>query len=136
MLKKYDICKHFKGKNLLEKNIIGIMEVKLTYTGTSEAFPDVVIYKPLFQNGRSYLKEFLFLSGKISYDKSLDLEGFNHLTCFIREYKELTEELNEEQKKNSNQENRINVLTDEELNFILNQNFIDEKIEYSQKKSR
>ena len=35
MLKKGDLCKHFKGKTLDEKNIYRILEVDVTYSGIS-----------------------------------------------------------------------------------------------------
>lgn len=128
MINKFDICKHFKGESLLEKNIYGIMEVKMTYTGENIKFPDIVLYKPLFHNGKCYIKEFLYLSGRIKYEEDLDLQGFNQVTCFIREYDDLVKELDEDLVEKSHQKRRVEVLNEDEINLILSESFIDEKL--------
>lgn len=136
MINKFDICKHFKGKNLVEKNIYGILEVKMTYTGENESFPEVAIYKPLFFNGKCFIKEFLYLSGKIQYDKSLDLDAFNNVTCFIREYKDLISEIDSNKQIEFNQKRRVEPLNEKELDEILSDEFIKEKIDYMNKKTK
>lgn len=128
MINKFDICKHFKGETLLEKNIYGIMEVKTTYTGEDENFPDVVLYKPLFHNDKCFIKEFLYLSGKIKYEEGLDLESFNQVTCYIREYCDLVEEISPEYQKEFHQKRRIETLSDDEMDLILTKDFIDNKL--------
>ena len=70
------ICKHFKGKDLIEKNIYQILAIDVTYTGDNDIdLSEMVIYKPSFQKGK----------------------------VFAREYSALTEELTEEQKKEYHQ---------------------------------
>ena len=39
MLKKGDLCKHFKGATLREKNIYEILEVGVTYSGDASETP-------------------------------------------------------------------------------------------------
>lgn len=69
LLKKGDYVKHFKGETLVEKNIYEIIAVNPEYTGDKPTFEEVVIYAPLFQEGK----------------------------CFVREYADLVLELTEEQ---------------------------------------
>lgn len=107
MLEVGNYYKHFKGKNLIEKNIYKILAIKPKYTGVNE-FPDnnFVVYESIFQNG----------------------------LCFIREYDDLASELSDEEKDMYNQTYRIEKLTDEEIKLIKDENFIKEKLDYLDKK--
>lgn len=109
MLEVGSLYKHFKGDNLVEKNIIKILAINPKYTGTSE-YPDknYVVYESIFQKGK----------------------------CFIREYEDLVDKLEEEKKKLYKQDHRIEKLNDEELELIKDENFIKEKLEYLDNKSK
>ena len=93
MLKKGDLCKHFKGKTLDEKNIYRILEVDVTYSGDKSENPinNLVIYENIFQ-------------GKI----------------FARELEDLEAELSEEKQKEYGQVHRVEKLTDEEIEIVKN----------------
>lgn len=106
ILKQGDYVKHFKGKNLVEKNIYEIVAVKPTYTGEKKAFPEVVVYIPLFQTDK----------------------------CYIREYDDLVCELTSEQQELYHQQHRIDLLTDEELALIKTKEFISKKRAYIEEK--
>ena len=99
-LQKGNIVKHFKGKDLIEKNIYQIVAVNPVYTGT-KTFPQdaVVIYESLFQNEKA----------------------------FVREYEDLVQELSDEQKELYHQNYRIEPLTEEELELLNNPEFIQAK---------
>lgn len=43
MFKKGDLCKHFKGKDLIQKNIYEVLEIGVKYTGTAEGITDKLI---------------------------------------------------------------------------------------------
>lgn len=106
-LRTGDIVKHFKGKNLIEKNIYEIVSVNPEYTGTNEFLKEpVVVYTSIFQEGK----------------------------CFVREYSDLVKELTPEQKEEYGQTYRIEPLTDEELGIIKTNAFILAKLEYIEKK--
>lgn len=107
ILKKGDIVKHFKGSDLIEKNIYEILAVNPEYTGTN-IFPiaPVVIYTPLFQDGKT----------------------------FVREYSDLTTELEPEKKEQYGQTFRVEVLTEAELAYIKTPEFIEKKMAYVTKK--
>ena len=106
-LKEGMICKHFKGKTLVEKNIYQIIAVNVTYTGDNGLdLCDMVIYKPLFQEGK----------------------------VFAREYEDLVGELRPEQKQEYHQNRRVEPLSDEELNQIKDEEFISQKLEYLSQK--
>ncbi len=98
-----DIVKHFKGKNLIEKNIYEIVSVNPKYTGTKEFTEEpVVVYKSIFQSGMA----------------------------FVREYSDLVEELTDEEKEEYGQTNRINLLTESELEEIKQPEFVEKKLAY------
>lgn len=109
MLEVGGFYKHFKGSNLIEKNIYKILAINPKYTGISE-YPDknYVVYESIFQNG----------------------------LCFIREYDDLASELSDEEKELYKQDHRIEKLTDEELELINDESFIKEKLDYLDKKYR
>ena len=93
MLKNGDLCKHFKGKNLDEKNIYRILEVGVTYSGEKSENPitNLVVYENIIQ-------------GKI----------------FARELEDLEAELSVEKQKEYGQVHRVEKLTDEEIQVVKN----------------
>ena len=84
ILKKGDLCKHFKGKNLQEKNIYEVLETGVNYSGDASENPikDLVIYKNIRQ-------------GKI----------------FAREMSDLVAELTPEKQQEFGQKHRVDLLT-------------------------
>ena len=91
MLKKGDLCKHFKGKNLSEKNIYEILEIGVKYSGDASDKPieNLVVYKNIFQ-------------GKI----------------FARELEDLTTELPPEKQEQYGQKYRVEKLTPKEIEIV------------------
>lgn len=91
MFQKGDLCKHFKGTNLDEKNIYEILEVGVKYSGDASENPieNLVIYKNIFQ-------------GKI----------------FARELRDLVEELSPEKQAQYGQVHRVEKLTKDEIEYI------------------
>ena len=91
MLKKGDLCKHFKGTNLDEKNIYEILEVGVKYSGDASDKPieNLVIYENIFQ-------------GKI----------------FARELEDLIAELPLEKQEQYGQRYRVEKLTPEEIAIV------------------
>lgn len=88
MFEKGDLCKHFKGKDLSEKNIYEILEMGVKYSGDASDKPieNLVIYKNIFQ-------------GKI----------------FAREFEDLTTELSPEKQEQYGQKYRVEKLTPDEV---------------------
>ena len=105
------LCKHFKGENLLEKNIyrieqIGvegkdINETLITYTGDGELLTakNLVVYSNIFQENK----------------------------LFAREYDDISGELSSEKKEMYNQEIKVQPLTQIEIDMINEDNFVIEK---------
>lgn len=91
MLKKGDLFKHFKGKNLDEKNICEVLEIGVKYSGDNSDKPieNLVIYKNIFQN-----------------------------KIFARELEYLTKELSPEKQKEYGQKHRVEKLNDVEIKYI------------------
>lgn len=91
MLKKGDYCKHFKGKDLSEKNIYEILEIGVKYSGDASDKPieNLVVYKNIFQ-------------GKI----------------FARELEDLITELPPEKQAQYGQKYRVEKLTPEEIEIV------------------
>ena len=91
ILKKGDLCKHFKGKNLQEKNIYEVLETEVNYSGDASKNPikDLVIYKNIRQ-------------GKI----------------FAREMSDLVAELTPEKQQEFGQKHRVDLLTKEEIEIV------------------
>lgn len=91
MLKKGDLCKHFKGKTLDEKNIYEILETGVNYSGDASENPieNLVVYKNIFQN-----------------------------KIFAREIGDLISELPIEKQEQYGQKHRVEKLTDEEITYI------------------
>lgn len=112
------LCKHFKGKDLLEKNIyrieqIGMVgedvnETYITYTGDGnlKSASNLVMYSNIFQDHK----------------------------LFCREYEDLCKELDEEQKEMFNQSIRVEPLTEEEIELVNSEEFIERKKEMTLKK--
>ena len=91
MFQKGDLCKHFKGKTLEEKNIYEILEVGVKYSGDASEKPieNLVVYKNIFQ-------------GKI----------------FAREIEDLVAELSPEKQAEFGQRYRVEKLTEEEIAYV------------------
>ena len=91
ILKKGDLCKHFKGKNLQEKNIYEVLETGVNYSGDASENPikNLVIYKNIRQ-------------GKI----------------FAREMSDLVAELTPEKLQEFGQKHRVDLLTKEEIEVV------------------
>ena len=91
ILKKGDLCKHFKGKNLQEKNVYEVLETGVNYSGDASENPikDLVIYKNIRQ-------------GKI----------------FAREMSDLVAELTPEKQQEFGQKHRVDLLTKEEIVIV------------------
>ncbi len=106
-IKVGDLCKHFKGKSILEKNIYEIMEVGVTYTGEAAKKPldNLVVYKNIFGEDKP----------------------------FTREYDDLIGELSEEKQKQYGQKHRIEKLTEDEIKVIKSEEFRKEKLSYMEK---
>ena len=105
------LCKHFKGKNLLEKNIYRIEKLDvngkeidenlITYTGEKEldSAENLVIYSNIFQENK----------------------------LFAREYEDISSELPYEKQETYQQQIKVQPLTQIEIDTINNPNFITEK---------
>ena len=106
-LKVGDLCKHFKGNSLVEKNIYEIIAMDVTYTGDNTKAPidNLVVYKNIFQENK----------------------------FFTREYNELVAELSEEKQKQYGQKCRIEKLTQEEIDEVKSEKFRKEKLEYMER---
>ena len=91
MFKKGDLCKHFKGTTLDEKNIYEILEVGVKYSGdaTDKPIENLVIYRNIFQN-----------------------------KIFARELEDLIAELPEDKQKLYGQKHRVEKLTEEEIKKV------------------
>lgn len=97
-----DLCKHFKGSTLVEKNIYEIIAVNVKYTGDNASLSNLVVYRALFQDDK----------------------------YFTREYEDLVTELTEEEKEMYHQDTRVQRLTPEEIELISTPEFIEQKKEY------
>lgn len=105
------LCKHFKGETLLEKNIYRIerLEVEgkdidsniITYTGDGVLLEaqNLVVYSNIFQDNKLFTREYDDISGKLTKEKQ---EMFN-------------------------QELKVQPLTDEEIETIKDEKFIEQK---------
>lgn len=117
-LKIATFYKHFKGKNLIEKNIYLIIaigmdeerykELEVKYVGDNKDninYNELVVYLNYFQN-----------------------------LLFAREYQDLVEELTEEQQLEYNQKYRVEALTTEEVQTIMTLTYQKEKSLYLESK--
>ena len=112
------LCKHFKGVDLLEKNIyrienigvngLNIDESIITYTGDNElkSATNLVVYSNIFQDNK----------------------------IFCREYEDISKELTDEKKEMFNQNIKVEPLTDEEMIMVNSKDFIKNKRELVAKK--
>ena len=108
------LCKHFKGTNLLEKNIYRIEnlnvkgtdidESNITYTGDGDLkeATNLVVYSNIFQDNK----------------------------LFCREYDDISSQLSDEKKNIFNQTLKVEPLSEEEIKEIENNSFIENKKEY------
>lgn len=103
-LKVGDLCKHFKGKSLVEKSIYQILEIGVLYTGekAKEKIDNLVIYKNIFQEGK----------------------------IFAREYNDLVARLEQEKQNEFKQEYRVQKLTKEEIEIVKTEQFKKQKLAY------
>lgn len=103
-LKVGDLCKHFKGKSLVEKNIYEILEIGVAYTGENakQRIDNLVIYQNIFQEGK----------------------------IFAREYDDLVSKLSQEKQIEWNQEYRVQKLTEEEVAIVKSEQLRKEKLAY------
>ena len=107
------LVKHFKGTNLLEKNIYriealgvdgkNIDESSISYTGDGElsTATNLVVYSNIFQENK----------------------------MFCREYEDISSELSDEKKEAFNQTIKVQPLTDEEIAEVSSEEFIEAKKE-------
>ena len=107
------LCKHFKGNDLLEKNIYRIEKLgvngtdidneQVTYTGEKEleTATNLVVYSNIFQDNK----------------------------LFCREYEDISGKLSDEKKEMFNQDLRVQPLTDEEISIVNSEKFIENKKE-------
>ncbi|MBR4418921.1 MAG: hypothetical protein IKT33_02845 [Clostridia bacterium] len=105
------LCKHFKGKNLEEKNIYRIVELgvngkdvyasEIRYTGDGhlETAENLVVYANIFQNNK----------------------------LFAREYEDISSELSPEKQQQYNQVLKVQPLNEEEISIITSTKFIELK---------
>lgn len=98
-----DLCKHFKGHTLEEKNIYRILHLNVTYSGEHMMPPstNLCVYENIFQN-----------------------------KIFVREADEVFEELPTEKQKEFNQTYRVEKLTEEEINIVNSEEFKIKKLSY------
>ena len=106
-LKVGDLCKHFKGNSLAQKNIYEIIATNVVYTGDNAKAPieNLVVYRNIFQENK----------------------------FFTREYNDLVAELSKEKQKQYGQKCRIEKLTQEEINEVKSDEFKKEKLEYMER---
>ena len=116
MYKVGDYCKHFKGHDLFEKNIYQIVKLgvkgseididTITYSGDNELLnaENLVVYRNIFQD-RLFTREYEDISGELSLDKQVE---------FDQKYK-------------------VQLLTEEEIEIIKSEEFINKKKEFVKK---
>lgn len=112
------LCKHFKGKDLLEKNIYRIEQVGvdginiddsiITYTGeyNLRSAINLIVYSNIFQDNK----------------------------LFCREYEDISQELSIDKQQEFCQKLKVQPLTEEEQSFIGQESFIEAKKQLVQKK--
>lgn len=103
-----DLCKHFKGQTLLEKNIYRIIAKEVKYTGDKPdtSLENLVIYQNIFQDNQ----------------------------FFGREEADLVAILSQENQAKYHQTYRVQKLTYEEIEVIKDPVFIEEKCIYEKEK--
>ena len=105
-IKVGDLCKHFKGHSLEEKNIYRILHLNVTYSGDHMTPPssDLCVYENIFQN-----------------------------RIFTREASEVFEELPADKQLEFNQTYRVEKLTPEEIQTINSEEFKVKKLSMPKK---
>ena len=70
ILKVGDLCKHFKGENLIDKNIYKILAIGVKYSGdkVEEKLENLVVYENIFQN-KIFTREYEDLVEEIEKEK-------------------------------------------------------------------
>ena len=108
-IKVGDLCKHFKGKTLLEKNIYKILLLNVIYSGdnATKKLDDLVVYENIFD-------------GKI----------------FTREASDIFTELSLEKQGEFNQIFRVQKLTDAEIEEVSTEEFKVKKLAYINSKNK
>lgn len=107
MFQKGDLCKHFKGETLVEKNIYEVLETGVIYTGECEGVQgSLVVYRNVFQEGK----------------------------VFTREERDLLAELSPDKQEKFHQRARVEKLTPEETATIQTEAFRQAKLAYMQQK--
>lgn len=107
------LCKHFKGQDLLEKNIYRIEKLGIAGKDIDE---DLITYTG---EGKLELAENLVVYSNIFQDNKL----------FAREYTDISQELSSEKQKMYNQKIKVQPLSFEEINKINNDDYITKKKE-------
>ena len=113
------LCKHFKGKDLIEKNIYRIEKIgvngsdinpeEIKYAGDNdlESAVNLVVYTNIFQDENN---------------------------VFCREYDYISGELTDDKKEEFKQTRKVEPLTDDEIAYINIPEFIEKKKEYMKNK--
>lgn len=120
MYKEGMLCKHFKGKTLLDKNIYRIIKLGLsgkdidtsvvTYTGEDilEDATNLVLYQNIFQENK----------------------------YFVREYEDISCRLSDEKRDEFGQEFRVEPLSEEEIDIVSSEEFRTKKIILEEEKRK
>ena len=120
MYKEGMLCKHFKGKTLLDKNIYRIIKLGLsgkdvdttvaTYTGEGilEDASNLVLYQNIFQENK----------------------------FFVREYEDISFRLSDEKRDEFGQEFRVEPLSEEEIDIVSSEEFRIKKINLEEDKRK
>mgnify|MGYP003298996738 CR=1 FL=1 len=105
------LCKHFKGKDLLEKNIYRIEQIGIdgndidesiiTYTGEGNlrSAANLIVYSNIFQDNK----------------------------MFCREYEDISQDLSSDKQEQFNQKIKVQPLTEEEQIYIGYESFVETK---------
>ncbi len=85
------LCKHFKGANLIEKNIYQIMDInvdprsldfsKVTYSGDNDVMSatDLILYANIFQDNKLFVREESDISSELDEEKQKLYGQLHHL---------------------------------------------------------
>lgn len=107
-IKINSLYKHFKGTNLIEKNIYRVLAKDVIYSGDNNIdISNLVIYQNMFD-------------GKI----------------FAREVSDLTGVLDEDKQKLYGQVHRIEELTEEEIAIVESEDYKVKKLKYLESKKK
>lgn len=102
LLKVGDLCKHFKGETLMEKNIYKILAIGVKYSGdkVQGGLNNLIVYENIFQNNK----------------------------IFTREYEDFVQEIDKEKQELYHQKYRVEPLSKEEIEMVCNEQFRKEKL--------